>query len=58
MTNRRSKTEDAARLLQQRREINDQDFFLTHLTREEALQIASNFREELPSSDSMSSAKH
>ena len=58
MTTRRSKTEDAARLLQQRREINDQDFFLTHLTREEALQIASNFRGELPSSDSKSSAKH
>ena len=58
MTTRRSKTEDAARLLQQRREINDQDFFLTHLTREEALQIASNFRGELPSSDPMSSAKH
>ena len=57
MTTRRSKTEDAARLLQQRREINDQDVFLSHLTREEALQIASTIRGQSPSSDPLGSAQ-
>ena len=58
MTTRRSQTEEAARLLQQRKEINDQDFFLPHLTREEALRIVTTFREQPPSSDSPSSVSH
>ena len=57
MTTRRSKTEDAARLLQQRREINDQDVFLSHLTREEALQIASTIRGQSRSSELLGSAQ-